>query len=55
MMDLKTLIAKTAIDPDLTRVKTACGERSAKQSQMGIEQFLTHCQSDGAWYSLMTR
>ena len=50
MMDMKTLISKTAIDPELTRVRTKSAEKTKKPSRTATAQSLTSCQSDGAWY-----
>ena len=50
MMDLKTLLSKTAIDKELTRVRTSMRreDRETKPSRTATAQFSLNCGSDGA-------
>ena len=47
MMDLKTLITKTAIDPELTRVRTSMQREDRERFRMTTEMHSTNYQSDG--------
>ena len=48
MMELKTLIAKTANGPDLPRSGLTYAEWTARQFRMATQQFSTSSQLDGA-------
>ena len=46
MMDLNILISQTTINPELSRVKTACAERTRRRYRTATEQFPIKSQSD---------
>ena len=55
MMDLKTVIAKTAIDPELTRVRTSMRREDRETIPDGYRNVFDNYQSDEDWSLLMTK
>ena len=55
MMDLKTLISKTAFDPELIRVRNSILREDRETIPDGYRTVFDKLSIRGAWISLMTR
>ena len=55
MLDLKTLISKTAVDPELTRVRSSMRREDRETAPEGYKPVFEKLPSDGVFYSSTTR